>query len=520
MNSPDCENAADLILHNARVITFNPEQPHAELVAIRGNRILATGGKDDLAPFRSAATKLIDCAGGTLIPGFNDAHCHPISLAVSLLSIDCSPAAVRNIAEIQACIRQQAGQTEEGKWLRAAHYDEYHLDEKRPPNRWELDQASPRHPLILVHHTAGNCVLNSIALQLAGITRDTPDPPGGTIHRDPASGEPDGLISGRNAQVERVIPSIGEAALEQGMKLANRVLLSQGITSVQDTGWNNGWRHWQTWQRLIEREATSLRVSMLLGTAFLEDSRTAGLSMGSGGDRLRVGGIKLALDESTGCAHPPQQDINQLALRACRAGYCVAFHVSDIPMLEASLAAIKFVSREFPAAQNRFRLEHCTLCPPGLLLKIKASGAIVVTQPAFLSAMGQQYLEQAAPDQASWFQPSGSFLRWGVKVAFSSDSPLMPSNPLAGICAAVTRKTAAGQSLAPQEGISTLEALQMYTQGGAQASFEAEIKGSIRAGMLADLALFSEDLAQIAPEQLPAARVVRCIVNGKVAWEA
>ena len=520
MDDPDCGTAADLILHNARVITFNPEQPYAELVAVRGNRILATGNRDDLVLFTGAATKLIDCEGGTVIPGFNDAHCHPISFAVSLLSVDCSPTAVKNIAKIQARIRQQGGQTEEGKWIRAANYDEFHLDEKRPPNRRELDQASPRHPVILVHHTAGNCVLNTLALRLAGITRDTPDPPGGTIHRDPATGEPDGLISGRNEQVERAIPPIGEEELDRGMKLANQEFLSHGITSVQDTGWNNGSRHWQTWQRLIDQKTTSLRVSMMLGTAFLDEANPTGLSMCSGDNRLRVGGIKLALDESTGCPHPPQQDINQLALRACRAGFCVAFHVSDIPMLEASLAAIKFVCREIPAAENRFRLEHCTICPPGLLLKIKASGAIVVTQPSFLYYMGQPYLEEASSQQGNWFQPIGSFLRWGVKVAFSSDSPLMSSNPLTGICAAVTRKTEAGQKLAPQEGISTLEALKMYTLGGAQASFEEEIKGSISPGKLADLAVFNDDLSQIPPEQLPDARVVRCIVNGKVEWES
>jgi predicted amidohydrolase YtcJ len=189
-------------------------------------------------------------------------------------------------------------------------------------------------------------------------------------------------------------------------------------------------------------------------------------------------------------------------------------------MLEASLAAMKFVCQEIPAAENRFRLEHSTICPPGLLLKIKASGAIVVTQPSFLYYMGQKYLEEALPNQANWFQPIGSFLRWGVKVAFSSDSPLLSSNPLTGICAAVTRKTEAGRKLAPQEGISTLEAIKMYTLGGAQASFEDAIKGPISPGKLADLAVFSDDLSQIDPEQLPDAKVVRCIVDGKVEWEA
>jgi predicted amidohydrolase YtcJ len=519
MDDTDFVTTADLILHNAKVITFDPEQPYAELVAIRGNRILATGDKDDISLFKGAGTTLIDCEGGAIVPGLNDAHCHPLSRAISLLSVDCSPEIVTNISEIQARIRHRAGQTKEGKWVRATGYDEFHLSEKRPPNRWELDQASPQHPAILVHRTAGSCVLNSIALRLAGITKDTPKSSVGIIHRDPETGEPNGLISGRNEQVERAIPPFDEEELEQGMKLVNREYLSQGITSIQDTTWNNGLRHWQTWQRLIDREIVSLRVSMLLGTKSLEESQRMGLSMGSGNSRLRIGGIKLALDESTGCPHPPQEDINQLALHAYNAGFQVAFHVSDIPMLEASLAAIKFISQGVPKAENRFRLEHCVICPPGLLLRLKASQAIVVTQPSFLYYFGQKYRNEVSSHQTNWFQPIGSFKRWGVNIAFSSDSPLVLGNPLIGIYAAVTRKTEAGQKLAPQESISILEALKMYTLGGAYASFEEGVKGSISPGKFADLAVLNDDPTQLAPEQILGLRVTRCIVNGKVMWE-
>ena len=511
--------AADLVLYNATVITCSPEQPHAELVAIRGNQILATGHKDDLDLFRGSRTKLIDCQGGTVIPGFNDAHCHPISLALSLLSVDCSAKAVQNIAEIQAQIRRRAAETEEGQWIRAARFDEFHLREKRPPNRWELDRVSPRHPVILVHHTGGNCVLNSLAMRLAGITKDTADSPGGSIHRDPATGDPDGLIYGRNEQIEKAISPVGERELERGIQLANREFLAHGITSLQDTGWSNGWRHWQTWQRLIDRGTVVPRVSMMLGTESLRELGSIGLSMGAGDNRLRVGGIKLALDESTGCPNPPQEDVNQIALHAVQAGFSVAFHVSDIQMLDSSLSAIKFVGQHAPGAASRFRLEHCTICPPGLLLKLKASRAIVVTQPSFLYYLGQAYQEETMPHQADWFQPLRSFHRCGIKVAFSSDSPLMPSDPLAGIYAAVIRKTEGGQSLSPQEGLSPLQALEMYTLGGAYASFEEGIKGSISPGKLADLVVLSSDPTRISLEELPELEVVRCIVDGKVVWD-
>lgn len=506
---------ADLILYNANVITLELERPRAEMVAIEGSRVLAVGSNDDLSLFKGAGTKLSDCGGGTVVPGFNDAHCHPIAHAISVLSVDCSPKAVKDIADIQARIRYRAAQTSEGKWIRAAYYDEFHLQERRPPNRWELDQAAPRHPVVLVHSTGQSCVLNSLALRLAGITRDTP-----AIHRDPETCEPDGLIPGRNEQVARAIPPWDEEDLEEGMKLVNREYLSHGITSLHDTSWTNGLRHWQLWQRFIERGIVSSRVSMLVGTEFLDEFQRVGLLMGSGGNRLRVGGMKLALDESSGCPHPPQEDINRLALQACEAGFPVAFHVSDIPILEASLAAIKFVCQQVPEAEHRFRLEHCPICPPGLLLRLRASRAIVVTQPSLLYCLGQRYQEDVSPDQTGWLWPIGSFRRFGVKVAFSSDSPLVTSNPLIGLYAAVTRQTETGQKLAPQEGISALEALRMYTMGGAHASFEEGVKGSIRPGKLADLVVLNGDPTQSVAEQPGDLRVVQTIIDGKVVWES
>lgn len=516
---PAAGSAADLILHNARVITWDAERPYADLVAIRGERILATGSRDDLGRFQGSGTRLIDCEGGAVLPGINDAHCHPLALAVALLSVDCAPEAVEDIAGIGDAIRRRAAQAAEGEWIRAANYDEFHLREKRPPTARELDRAAPHHPVILMHRTSGHCVLNSLGLQRASITRDTPDPPGGMIHRDSVTGEPSGQIIGRNAQVEAALPPIAADELIRGMKLATGQFLAHGITSLQDTGWNNGLRHWQEWRRLIECGAAVCRVSVLMGIDALDELHEASLSMGAGDSRLRIGGIKLALDESTGCAAPPQEDVNRLALRAARAGFSVALHVSDVPMLEGALAAIQYVSKHLPEAGGCFRLEHCTICPPALLLKARACRVIVVTQPSFLRYMGQPYLEQAPPQQAGWFLPLGSLRRWGVKVALSSDAPLVPCNPWIGIEAAVSRRTDTGQVLECREGITLLEALEMYTQGGAQASFEADRKGRIGPGMLADLMVLNRDPVRTEPGEIQELRVVRCLIGGKVVRE-
>ena len=516
MGGPNRGSAADLILHNARVVTWDAERPVADLVAIKGDRILATGGRHDLARLEGPRTRLLDCGGGTVLPGINDAHCHPLALAVALLSVDCAPEAVADIAGIGDAIRRRAAQTVEGEWIRAANYDEFHLRERRPPTSRDLDQAAPRHPVILMHRTGGRCVLNGLALKRAQITRDTPDPPGGLLHRDPVSGEPTGVIVGRSAQVEAALPPITEDELCRGMRLATEQFLAHGITSLQDVGWNNGLRHWQEWRRLVDGEATPCRVSMLLGIDALEEARGAGLSMGAGDSRLRIGGVKLALDESTGCAAPPQEEVNRLTLLAASAGFGVALHVSDVAMLEGALRAVRYASGQHPAAAGRFRLEHCTVCPPELLLKARSSRAIVVTQPSFLRYMGQPYLEKSTPQQAGWFLPLHSLRRWGVTVALSSDAPLVPCNPWLGIEAAVSRRTETGHVLAGRESVTLLEALEMYTLGGAQAAFEADQKGRIRPGMLADLMVLNRDLSRTEPGDVDGLRVDRCIIGGKV----
>ncbi|MFN8627540.1 MAG: amidohydrolase [Candidatus Binatia bacterium] len=520
----DHRRGADLVLHNARVLTFDRTQSHADLVAVRGDRILAVATADDLPLFARPGVTLLDCEGATLIPGFNDAHCHPLALAINLLSVDCSPASVHSIAELEARIRQRAGQTVEGAWIRAVGYDDARLAEGRAPTRWELDRAAPRHPVVLVHATGQSCVLNSAALHLAGIATPAPDAAAGGICRDSRSGEPTGLVSGRQDRVARAIPAPDADEIERGMALANRTYLAQGITSLQDTSWTNGWRHWQLWQRLVVA-AVAPRVAMMVGTESLDRFRDAGLATGSGDSRLRLGALKLALDESTGVRHPPRDEVESLALRAHEAGFQVAFHVSDIRMLEVALAAIAVVRAHCARRAHHacdavgFRLEHCAICPPRLLSRVRASRAMVVTQPAFVRGFGARYTEDAAAHQIGWFCPIGSLRRHDIAVAFGSDSPLVSSDPLAGIHAAVTRRTDTGRSVDPRQAITALDALEMYTIAGAQASLEADEKGSISPGKLADLALLDRDPTRIAAEELPAVKVLRTIVGGRVVWQ-
>lgn len=510
--------SADLILKNLRAITFADQETPAELIAIQGNRILYVGTADALGGLQGPHTRVFDCGGGLVAPGFNDAHCHALAFAITRQYVDCSRA--RSVAEVQAALREKVQGIEGEQWLRAANCDFSALAEGRAPNRRELDEAAPRIPVLLLERSGQHCVLNSRALELCGITASTPDPAAGKIHRDPATGLPDGMISGNNELVTKAVPPPTERETEAGMRQASREYLSLGITSLQDTSWSNGYRHWLVMKNFKERGMLAPRLTLFPGIDALGEFVERGLKTGDGDEQMRVGAVKIALDESTGNPRPPQEEINDAALRAHLAGFQLAFHVADVYLLQASMQALEFVREDSAFTSVRPRFEHCPVCPPGLVPKLAASGAIVVTQPNLLFETGPLYLDQVSSEQMTWVYPLKSFEQHGIPMALSSDSPLTPCDPFRAIHTAVTRKVAGGRTLSPEEGLSVLEALRMYTYWGAYSSLEEQNKGSIAPGMLADLAVLNGDPTRMNPEQLGAVKVMATVIDGKVVWES
>ncbi|HJX69896.1 MAG TPA: amidohydrolase family protein, partial [Dehalococcoidia bacterium] len=215
----------------------------------------------------------------------------------------------------------------------------------------------------------------------------------------------------------------------------------------------------------------------------------------------------------------PQEELNQLALKAHKAGFQLALHAVEESTLEAAIIALEYVLHQMPKPDHRHRIELCSVCPPHLVQRLKNIGAMVVTQPPFIYYSGERYLATMPPDELKWLYPIGSLLGGEIKIAASSDSPIVPLNPLIGIYAAVTRQAETGQGILPQEGISALEALKMYTLGGAYASFEEDLKGSITPGKLADLVLLSDDLTRVSLEEIKEIQVLMTIINGKVVWQ-
>jgi len=500
---------------------MNPAHPNAELVAIKGNRILLVATGEELEQVRGAKTRIIDCYGRTVVPGFNDAHCHTFSFVRKLRSLDLSPSSVSSIVDIKALVRRRAQSLPPGSWLLGDGYNKFYLAEKRHPNRWDLDEAAPHHPVVLMHHSLHACVLNSRALSLAGITRETPEPPGALIERDLNSGEPSGLLFEMLGYIrEKVLPPLSEEELAEGIALANRHYLSMGITSLQEASASNNLARWQTLEWFKESGKLNSRVSMMFGFDALPQFQQAGLAFGSGDNRLRLGGVKFMPNETTGKLQPPQPELNQQALDVHRAGFQLAIHCVEPGTVEAAITALEYVGSQSSLVGRRHRLEHCSECPPRLLKRLRRLEAMVVTQPPFLYHSGERYLATIPPNRQKWLYRIKSLLDGGLVVAASSDSPVVPDNPLLGIYAAVTRRAESGQELLPEEAISAQQALAMYTTSAAYASFEENIKGALAPGKLADMVVLSADPVKAPPEQIKDIRVEMTIIDGKIAWEA
>lgn len=517
---------ADLLLTNAHVLTLNPQQPMAEAVAVSGETILVVGNSTDLQTLSGPLTQVIDCQGQTLLPGFVDAHCHLLALASSLTGVDCGEETVKSIGDLKRVIREQAGQTPPGEWIRGYGYDDLSLQEKRHPTRWDLDEATSNHPVRLNHRSGHATVLNSQALALAGVGRDTPDPVNGVIHRELHTGNPTGVFFEMSGFLrERLDTDRGQR--DQGISKLNQKLLECGITSVQDAGPNNDLARWSVFRDLVDSGRLVSRVTMMAGASHLQEFTAAGMAWGFGDHRLRLGHAKIMLTMTTGDLYPSLPELKDLVSRCHRRGFPVAIHSVES---EAVAAAAKVLGDcpVLPDQRNGTapsdRIEHCSECPPNVLSLVQASGAMVVTQPGFVYWNGDRYLSRVAPELLPYLYPIDSWLNAGVSVAFGSDAPVIDPNPWPGIYAAVTGYTRLGarfpkpKGASRKRGVSVLAALRMYTIGGASAEGTQQIKGSIEPGKLADLVLVDADPTRLANSALKDIKTMLTVVGGKVAW--
>ena len=514
--------AADLILKNADVITIDRKQSKAEFVAVKGNKVIFTGAKEQQNDFIGPNTKFVDCNGKTLVPGFNDAHCHIFSLLRKFTGIDLSSPKIKSINDIKAVIKEKADNTLPGKWITGTDYNEFDLAEKRHPTRWEIDEVAPDNPVMLSHRSLHGCVLNSKALALAGITIETPELPGTMIDRDVSrGGEPNGFLAEMVGYIrEHIMPPISEKELSEGIKFCNNQYLSQGLTSLQDATFVNDLKRWRYYLDFKNNDLLKSRVYMMTGIETVNEFQNAGLSFGAGDENLRLGAVKIVPSMISDKIHPSLEELKTMVLHTHQAGFQLAIHGVQTTLVDAIISTYEFLQHNTPDfSMKRHRIEHCSECPPQLMERIKKLQLIIVTHPSFTYFSGDRYLATVEKEVIPWLYRTGTMVKSRLTVAGASDSPIVPNSPVIGIYGAVTRLTSSGQILNPAERLAAKQVLKMYTLNAAYASHEDKIKGSISPGKLADMVLLSNNPNKVPVEEIKDIKVQMTVIGGKVVWE-
>ena len=505
----------DTVLTNARVLTMSPTRPLAEAVAIAGDRIVWVGTSEDANSFLRSGTNVVDCAGGTLLPGFHDAHIHMLAYASALAGVDCGPGAVSSIDDLKSAIRRRASKTSVGEWIRASGYDETALIEARHPTRWDLDDAAPDHLVRLDHRSGHGCVLNSAALARVGIDDSTDEPPGATIVRDLGTGQPSGLLLEMSGYLDDRIPSPSVGEVESWVRRASQILLSHGVTSVQDATHHNSFERWELFGRLRSSIGDMPRMTMMPGFHHLDEFTGNGLRFRSGDSWLRVGHAKLMVTATSGRQTPLHDELCRAISSSTKSGFPVAIHAVERETVVSAAEAIQRANANAGTVM-RHRIEHCSEGTPDAIQSVARSSAWVVTQPGFIHYSGDRYLKTVEPSLAPHLYPIGALARAGVRLAFGSDAPVSNPNPMPALQAAVTRLTAQGRTLGLEHSVDLTDALAAYTVGSAASSCLEDSLGKIAPGMIADMALFGKDILSVSPSELHKFRPVMTILGGKV----
>lgn len=540
----------DLILFGGNLITIDPAQPRAQAIAIRGETILAVGADADVLSLAGAGTRRTDLHGMTVVPGFNDAHNHMVFFGQQLKGVDLQTNPARSIAEVVTRVRKAAVSRPPGTWLSAYGYDNNLLPGRDHPTRHDLDAAAPEH-MVQCGHTSGHmCVLNSKALAACAITRETPDPEGGKIARD-AAGEPTGLLLElAQSLVERIRYPLTGAEIIEGLELADRRYLSEGLTSAQEAlAGSLSPLELKAWQDAVAQDRLHIRTSLMVRVDFLQHSSGAagelaalglsqGLHTGFGDHRLRIGPAKMFADGSligrtaymfepfatdpgnTGFLVVPEEVLKDRILRLHQSGWQLAIHAIGDKAVAVVLDGYEAALRVCPRADHRHRVEHAGVLSPAVLDRMARLGIIGVPQQHFIYRTGDGYLANLGPERARWCYPQKAYLDRGMVLAGSSDRPVVPGAPLLGIHDAVNQITSGGRPYVPEEAITPEQAIAAYTLGSAYCSFEERIKGSLVAGKLADLTVLDRDPTAMNPAAIGETRVLGTFVGGRQLYAA
>jgi predicted amidohydrolase YtcJ len=529
----DAPPAADLAVVNANVITIRTTSPRAEAFAVQGGKFVAVGAERDVRPLIGKDTLVLDLAGRTVVPGFNDAHAHPSPVYPDdspFATAEVGPDAARTIDELVGLLRRKAERTPAGLPVTGRGYHETKLG--RHPTRLDLDRASTRHPIYLVHSSGHLTAVNSRALELAAVTKATPDPAGGSFDREP-DGTPSGVCRERAASIVRLAapeaPKPSRAEVVAGLLRCFDRMAARGVTSVGDAGISPD----KLALYLEARSAgLSVRVYAMLRDSYLDELIRIRDTESLDDEHLRLGAVKVFhgnslsgrtcwlsepyVDKAGGYGIPParsQKDLDALILAIHQAGFQAAVHSNGDREIDMVLTAMERAQERSPRPNARHRIEHASVALPPLLKRAKKLG-VVLALHSYIYEHGDK-MEPYGAYRWGLMHPNRSALEMGIPVAGTSDYPVSAAEPLLRVQDLATRRSAEGKVYGPQQIISAEEALVVWTLGSAYASFEETIKGSIEPGKFADFAVLAADPTRVAPEGIRKIPVERTYIAGR-----
>jgi predicted amidohydrolase YtcJ len=522
----------DLLMFNGKIVTVDDRFSIEQAIAVKDGLVVAVGTTAEIRGEFTGA-KQVNLHGRTVVPGFNDAHQHirtqdPRSIG-DLQN-------VLSIAEIQRLLAAKAEELGAGAWVLGDQYDETIFEEGRKPNRQDLDAAAPDNPVLLTRLGSHSSVANSAALEIAGITRETPDPDGGRIERD-ANGEPTGvLVEDAQGLVRQHVPPLTAEQRRAGTISGLKSMLPHGITSfTQATGSAAGFRDWQSIYAELGGELP--RGSYQLSGGNPQSVLNSGLKPFDGDDRLRVTGTKVFADGGfTGpdaylskpykglgdfrgsLVYTPSQ-LEGIYRQLNAAGWTIATHTAGDAAASVAVNAYATVLAETPRADIRHQLFHYEvgMPDPADVRKLRRYGIGVVQQTNFLWSLEGLYNDYLQDDLLERVVPARSLLRDGIHFANSSD--IIPTSPIVGIYTAVTRKGRSGATYTPSERLSIQDAIRTYTKGGAWMTHQEDVKGSLEPGKFADFVVLSDDILRIRPNCLLDVHALETYVGGMLVYK-
>lgn len=533
---------ADLIVYNATVHTMDSATPRAEAFAITAGRFVAVGNTSEVRALAGRKTQLFDAHRMTIVPGFIDCHNHAGGTTLLYDVLVGNPFEVEfvTIASVVDKLRARARQTPAGTWVEGYFFDDTKLKDGRPLNVHDLDLVSTEHP-VAVHHRGGHTSFyNGQALEAARVTRDTPNPPGGTFDRD-AHGELTGRVTDRARSafeaVGRRQTFTGEERAQRaraGLAYISKQFVRYGLTSVHHQGGD-----FAALQDVRARGELLHRVSYEPNERMIEMMIAEGRQTGSGDEWIKLGATSehtvdgsfsertMALSAPYPGVEPPyrgnvtttQEDLNAWVERVHRAGIQLNCHANGDVAIDMYLTAIERAQRITSRADARPKITHCTLINDDLVRRIQAAGAVpaMFTTYAYYNSDKFVFYGEELMKRCMAYR---TLLDAGIPAAAGSDFAPGPFAPLMGMQGMVTRTGWDGKTWGANQRITVEDALRVNTINGAYASREETLKGSITAGKLADFVVLADDPHAIGPEKIKDIAIARTVVGGHTVYQA